>query len=199
MKLILSSCDFGNPESAQCIYDHLGIPIEQCRVLFIPNEKATKEKIRGGRYELRLAQFGFGKEHIHVFDYDDPKQFTGLEIDAVYISGGNTFGTMQRIRNAGFDRAIIDYVRGGAVYIGGSAGAHIASASIAHVAKYDFDTFGVTDFSGLGLYHGIFVCHYDGSRAEDARQLKAFGEYPVTVLTDSESLVVNDRDQMICS
>ena len=32
MKLILSSCDFGNPVSARAICDNLGRPIGKCRV-----------------------------------------------------------------------------------------------------------------------------------------------------------------------
>ena len=33
MKLILSSCDFGHPESAKFIYQNLWKPITNCRVL----------------------------------------------------------------------------------------------------------------------------------------------------------------------
>ena len=46
MKLILSSCDFRNEKSRDVILTNLPKPIEQCRLLFIPNEKATFEAIR---------------------------------------------------------------------------------------------------------------------------------------------------------
>ena len=137
MKLILSSCDFGNPTSARFIIDNLCKPISDCKVLYFPNEKVTPEKIKSRKYEARVAAFGFQKKNIHVANYFEPVPFFNLDIDVIYISGGNTFGTMKLIRDSGFDKAIINYVQNGVTYIGVSAGAHIATADIAHVEKYD--------------------------------------------------------------
>ena len=190
MKLILSSCDFGNPTSARFIIDNLCKPISECKVLYFPNEKVTPEKIKSGKYEARVAAFGFQKNNIYVANYFDPAPFVNLDIDVIYISGGNTFGTMKLIRDSGFDKAIIDYVHRGVIYIGGSAGAHIATADIAHVAKYDKDTFGLTDFSGLGLYNGILICHYTEDRRQDYEQLSQGDKYRVITLSDSESIIV---------
>ncbi|MBQ8404015.1 MAG: Type 1 glutamine amidotransferase-like domain-containing protein [Clostridia bacterium] len=192
MKLILSSSDFGNIESAKFIYEHLGMPIENARVLYFPNEKATEASIKSGMYEKRLCAFGFREENIFVFDYYEPTKFCGLDIDAVYISGGNTFGTLKRIRETGFDKAIFDYVKKGAVYIGGSAGAHIATADISHVEKYDKDTFGLEDFSGIGLFGGILVCHYSEERKADYESLKVAGKYSVTALANNESILIEE-------
>lgn len=193
MKLILSSSDFRNPESAKFIYDHLCKPISDCRVLYFPNEKATEAAINGGKYERRLTEFGFQKKNILVFNYYDPSPFFDLDIDLIYISGGNTFGTMKRIREAGFDKVIVDYVHRGVVYIGGSAGAHIACADISHVAQYDTDTYGLTDFSGLGLYGGILICHYDEARKADLEVLVDDGKYVVKTLRDHESILIRDE------
>ena len=192
MKLILSSCDFGNPTSARYIIDNLCKPISDCKVLYFPNEKVTPEKIKSGKYEARVAAFGFLRKNIYVANYFDPAPFLNLDIDVIYISGGNTFGTMKLIRDAGFDKAIIDYVQNGAIYVGGSAGAHIATADIAHVAKYDKETFSLTDFSGLGLYNGILICHYKEERKADLDALNALGKYRVIPLSDEQSILVKD-------
>lgn len=192
MKLILSSCDFRNPTSARFITDHLCKPLSECKVLYFPNEKVTPEKIKSGMYEARVSSFGFQKENIYVANYYDSTPFFTLDIDVIYMSGGNTFGTMKLLRDSGFDKAIVDYIQNGVVYIGGSAGAHIATANISHVAKYDTDTFGLTDFSGLGLYHGILICHYTEERKADYEELIATGQYNVYTLTDSESIVIKD-------
>lgn len=192
MKLILSSCDFGNPESAKFIHNNFCKPIADLKVLYFPNEKVTPSKIKSGMYESRLSAFGFQRKNIYVANYFDPAPYFGLDIDAVYISGGNTFGTMKLIRDAGFDKAIVDYVHKDAVYIGGSAGAHIATANISHVEKYDKDTYGLADFSGLGLFDGILICHYTEDRKQHFEELKAAGEYSVIALSDSESIVIRD-------
>ena len=192
MKLILSSCDFGNPTSARFIIDHLCKPISESKVLYFPNERVTTEKIKSGKYEARVAEFGFQKKNIHVANYFDPTPFLNLDIDVIYISGGNTFGTMKLIRDSGFDQAIMDYVHRGVIYIGGSAGAHIATADLSHVAKYDQETFGLTDFAGLGLYQGILVCHYTEDRKSDFDALSSLGKYHVITLSDEQSIVVKD-------
>ena len=43
MRLILSSNDFSRPDTRQCILDHLNVPLRNCRLLYIPNEKASAD------------------------------------------------------------------------------------------------------------------------------------------------------------
>ena len=190
MKLILSSCDFRNKKARQTIIDNLDKPIEQCKLLFIPNEKATAEAIHSEKYYLRMQEFGFVRENISVFDYWNAEQFLNLDIDIIYISGGNTFKTLQRIRNCGFDNEIIRYVENGVTYIGGSAGAHIASKSIEHVAAFDSVPESMIDFNGLGLFDGILICHYTADRKPIYDKLVEDEKYKVYTLTDDESIVI---------
>lgn len=188
--IILSSCDFRNSQSAKCIYENLPCPVQQCKVLFFPNEKATEQAIKSDKFYNRLAEFGFCKENVHVFNYFSPADFdVGNHVDAVYISGGNTFGTLKRIRESGAEKIIMDCLSRGAVYIGGSAGAHIASRSVGHVAKYDHDTCGLTDFSGLNLFNGVLICHYTEEREADYSDLIKGGERNVIKLRDCDSVV----------
>lgn len=186
-KIILSSCDFRNDKSAKWICENLPYPIYQCRVLYFPNEKATKESINSNKYYNRLSEFGFRKENIYVFNYFSPAEFdVNTHIDVIYISGGNTFGTLKRIKESRAEKVILDCLSRGAMYIGGSAGAHIASRSIQHVAKYDVDTYGLTDFSGLCLYDGILICHYSDLREKDYRTLIEAGEQKIIKLRDQD-------------
>lgn len=189
-KLILSSCDFGNPVSARCIRENLPCSMADCRVLFFPNEKATPDRIADGVYHRRLAAFGFAPDKVHVFDYFSAAAFTWPSVDAIYLSGGNTFGTMKRLRDSGADRIIAAYVRRGAVYIGGSAGAHIASADLTHVRKYDTDTCGLQELRGLGLFDGILICHYTAERQADNLALREQSTHPVFALGDEDVLVI---------
>lgn len=189
MKLILSSCDFFNEESKRTITENLDKPISECKVLFIPNEKATEELILSGLYHRRVESFGFSYENIYVFNHNDADSFRNLNIDCIYVSGGNTFGTLDKIRNCGFDRTIVDYVQSGVIYIGSSAGAHIVTQNIEHVLKYDSNDVYMSDFNGLGLFDGIFVCHYTYLRKRDYDLLCEDGRYKVYYLTDEDSFV----------
>ncbi len=189
MKLILSSCDFRNDESRRVILENLPKSIEKCRVLFIPNEKADTEIITSDLYYNRMSEHGFSKENVYVFNHTCPEKFRHLDIDVIYISGGNTFGTLDKIRKSGFDKDIVGYVNSGVVYIGGSAGAHIVTNNIKHVAKYDDNNVEMTDFNGLGLFDGILVCHYTYERKFDFDNLCANSKYKPYYLTDSDSIV----------
>ena len=193
MKLILSSCDFRNESSRQAIIDNLDKPIDRCRLLFIPNEKATYEGIHSAKYYLRMQEFGFDEDNIRIFDYYNPKRFIGLDIDVIYISGGNTFATLKRIKDCGFDREIIRYVKSGVIYIGGSAGAHIATQNIEHIAAFDSIPDGMNDFNGLGLLDGILICHYTIERKELYDKLISENKYKVYALSDDDSLIINSK------
>ena len=189
-KILLSSCDFRNGESAKCIYDNLPHLIGQCKILYFPNEKATEEAIKSKKFYQRLSEFGFSQENIYVFNYFSPAEFdANTHIDVIYISGGNTFGTLKRIRESRAEKVILDCLSRGAMYIGGSAGAHIASRSIKHVAKYDVDTYGLTDFSGLRLFDGILICHYSDLREQDYMALIEAGEQNIIKLRDQDFIV----------
>lgn len=190
MKLILSSCDFRNDHARKTIIDNLNKPINQCKLLYIPNEKATFEAIHSDRYYLRMEEFGFTRENVYIFDYDNAEAFYGLDIDILYISGGNTFATINRLRMCNFESEIIRYVKSGVIYIGGSAGAHIASQNIEHVAEFDPIPDGMTDFHGLGLFDGILICHYTEDRNALYEKLKAEGKYKVFALSNDDSLVI---------
>ena len=191
MKLILSSRDFHEDAPRAVIEAHLPGPAERCKVLFIPNEHATPENLKNDMYNRRLRQKGFARGNIHVFDHTRPRDFEDLPLDVIYISGGNTFRTLQKLRDSGFDRALTEYIRRGVLYIGGSAGAHIVSKSVAHAARYDEVPEGFEDFSGLGLVDAVFVCHYGPEREEHYRELCAAGG-TVIALTDAQSVVVED-------
>lgn len=192
MHLILSSCDFSNAASRRIILENLPKPIEQCRVLFIPNEKATSEKIRSGKYHKWMEDRGFSRENISVFDPAVADKFSGLDLDVIYVSGGNTFQILQKLRTCGFDREITRYVKSGVTYIGGSAGAHLVTRNLAHVALYDPVPTGMADFSALGLFDGILVCHYASERRAQYDALRAEGKYKVYILSDEDSIVINE-------
>ena len=194
MKLILSSCDFHNENSRNCILENLPKRIENCRVLFIPNEKASKKAIRSEKFYERLKEYGFARDNILVFDYYDAASFFNLDIDVIYISGGNTFQTFDRIKKRDFDTEIIKYIKNGVTYIGGSAGAHIVSKNIEHVLNYDENTANMSNFSALAMTKNIFICHFDESRKPHLDALRAKGEYNVIALTNDQSVVITSAE-----
>ena len=76
--------------------------------------------------------------------------------DFIYVTGGNTFFLLQELQRTGADKIIIDEVNNGKLYIGESAGAMIASATVEYAKEMDsvkkapelasFDALGLVDF-----------------------------------------------------
>ena len=49
---------------------------------------------------------------------------------AVYVCGGNTNYLIQRINKSGFRKALLKYINNNGVYVGVSAGSHIAAKNV---------------------------------------------------------------------
>lgn len=192
LHLILTSCDFLNDNSKNCIINNLKTSVGKCKILFIPNEKATFEAIQSEKYYNRVKVHGFQRQNIYVFDYYHPENYTNLDIDAIYISGGNTFRHLDRLKKCGFDKAIINYVNSRVTYIGGSAGTHIVTKNIEHILQFDDNETGITDFNGLGLFDGIVFCHYTDERRKYYEKALSEGKYKVYALTDNDSIIIDN-------
>ena len=200
MKLILSSRDFLNDNSRKVIMDNLPKKIEECKVLFIPNEKANDENLKSDKYYNRFFKDGFtNKNNIYIFDEKKANDFKDLELDLIYIGGGNTFATMKKIKDSNFDKEIIKYVRNGVTYIGGSCGAHIVTKNIEHAKYFDTVCDDFDDFTGLGLFDGIIIPHFDEERQKVYDLLKNKNEWKIYPLTDDDSIIVDDENIRIIS
>ena len=197
MKLILSSCDFINQHSHQVIIDNIPKPLADCKVLFIPNEKATPLKIKSNKYYDRLKENGFTNiNNIYIFDETRPNDFRNLKLDLIYVSGGNTFGTMKKIKDTKFDLDIKKYILNGVIYIGGSCGAHIVTSNIKHVLNFDDNNVDLINFTGLNLFPGLLIPHYTKSREKILKEL--LEDNNVYALTDDETIVFEDNNITRC-
>ena len=196
MKLILSSCDFINDNSRKVINDN--VDVANSKVLFIPNEKATKELINSDKYYKRLYKDGFTENNIYIFDEENANQFINLDIDVIYVGGGNTFATLKKIKDCGFDKYIINYINNGVIYIGGSCGAHIVTKNIEHLLDLDNNYCNLDDYNGLGLLDGIIIPHFNEVDYEPEKRMELYNKLitenknKVYTLTNSESIIVNN-------
>lgn len=194
MKLILSSCDFINENSRKVILDNIEKDLNKCKVLFIPNEKATPEKIKSGKYYQRLKEDGFtNKKNIYIFDETKAKDYANLKLDLIYIGGGNTFKTMDKLRKCNFLNVIEKYIKSGVIYIGGSCGAHIVTKNIKHVEEFDQNDIGLKEYDGLGFLDGIIIPHYDSTREKKYKKIVKNSKYKIYTLTNNDSIVIVDN------
>ncbi|NLG48351.1 Type 1 glutamine amidotransferase-like domain-containing protein [Gordonia sp. (in: high G+C Gram-positive bacteria)] len=145
----------------------------------------------------RLVRFGY-----HVVNIDLRKGSVEDDlaaVDAVYLSGGDTFALMTGLRRSGADAMIAERVRAGMPYVGLSAGAVVAGPDIEPAALMDDPGMGLdlADFRGLGLTDTVVIPHADGqlppypSELID-RTLNEYGDrFTLLPLYDDQALIVD--------
>ncbi len=191
MNIILTSKAFGNESVTKKIKNILNREFNELKVLLVatPSLPYGPEK-----YLNELLESGFEKENIIIFDNKDADKYKNLDVDIVYVTGGNTFTGLKLIKKCGFDREIINYINKGIIYIGRSAGAHLITKNIEHLLAFDSNDVGLTDYNAIGLLDGILVCHYDKTREKIYNELLNNSKYNVYALTNQELLYINDKN-----
>lgn len=131
-KILLTSAGFENPNIQRCFLEMLEKPAHEARALFIPtaaideDAKAVLPKCRGD-----LLGAGVLPEHITDFDLDRTMSADELaEYDVVYFCGGSSKYLLERVKAAGFDRALDIALERGLVYVGVSAGSIISAQNL---------------------------------------------------------------------
>ncbi len=136
------------------------------RILYIPIAMPEKQHTFGSCFEwIRGTLKPFGITKIDMWTDLSGRNYKALkQYDAVYIGGGNTFYLLKTIRDSGFDKLLLRYLKDGGVYYGGSAGAIITGKDIgtSYVGgASDKNIVGLKNLRGLNLVNGYsIVCHY---------------------------------------
>lgn len=84
-------------------------------------------------------------------DFEDEESCAFPDVDAIFVTEGNTFEVADYLRKNHFDEYIKNMVKKGATYIGASAGAILAAGTFKEAENFDMNFIGMRDFSGLGL------------------------------------------------
>lgn len=109
MKLLLSSKAFGNSVITEKILEELKMDVQKIRVLFIPT--ALSGTYPPDKYVNELLISGLNKDNIIIFDEKNHKEYCNLNIDIIYVCGGNTFTLVKLIKECGFAVEILEYLR----------------------------------------------------------------------------------------
>lgn len=176
------------------------------KLAFIPTAAdpyPVKPWFYGDKMKLQLMGF-------HMKDVDlKGKTKEQLEnelvgMDAIFVSGGNTYYLLHHVMKSGFDVVVKDLVKKGVVYIGSSAGSALACKTIEHIE--DFDDKSIVDLSSyeaLGLTQTLLLPHYGEAKYEQkfttiVKEWKEKGQ-ELLLLRNSEALVVTGNSEEVQS
>ncbi|MFT3663092.1 MAG: Type 1 glutamine amidotransferase-like domain-containing protein [Gordonia sp. (in: high G+C Gram-positive bacteria)] len=152
----------------------------------------------------RLRDLGYRPTTITARDVPTAAEFARVldSLDALYVCGGETFVLMDHLRRNGLADVLVAKVRDGLPYVGLSAGAVIAGASIEPVSLMDDPTTApeLTDHRGLGFVATSIVPHADGKieifppeLIDRVRETYA-DRFDLVFLPDDRALLVSDDE-----
>ncbi len=123
-------------------------------------------------------------------------------VDAVFVSGGNTYYLLDHVQKSGFAEMITPLVEKGLIYIGSSAGSALACPTVEYIEDLD-DRSIVTlpSYEGLDLVPNLILPQYGEAKYDEKFQKiiqKWTGrKYEVTILTNNQAYVVDGEKTYI--
>jgi dipeptidase E len=125
------------------------------RVAFVSAAAYGAEEAYCSGVRDALQPLGITVDHLHT-ERDSIEDL--LQIEAVFVGGGNTYHLLRRLREAGWIEALRTRVQDGTPYIGSSAGSNLAGPNI--LTTNDWNVDGSTQFEALGIVPFNINPHY---------------------------------------
>lgn len=146
----------------------------------------------------RVEELGLNFQELDLVGKNEDEVLEALrDKDAVFVEGGNTFFLLKHIRESGFDKVVKKLISEGLVYIGSSAGSYVACPTIEMTTwpcSTQWDRFGITDFTGMGLVDFLVLAHYGGKDKEVVRDCIEECKYKVEAIKDNQAILVVDGE-----
>ena len=144
------------------------------------------------------------KSGFDVFDYtitdkkEEEIRKDLKDVDIIYVSGGNTFYLLEKIKESHFDKIVKDFIAKGKIYIGTSAGSIVAGPDIfpAYYLDSAKEAKNLKDYKGMGLVDFTVLPHW-GSEHFRERYLEQRLEhvykegYKLILLNDNQYVAVD--------
>ena len=108
MKVILTSKGFENEKTLNKIKKIINKPFKEIKMLVIP--VARKYEYKREKYLTDYIELGFEATNIIFFDDENPDLYRNLNIDLIYICGGNTFLLKKCLKESDFEKDILEYI-----------------------------------------------------------------------------------------
>ncbi len=127
-----------------------------------------------------------------------PDDFTALlaSVNALFVSGGNTFFLLQELRRTGNDVVLIEAINSGLPYIGASAGAAVLAPKIDYVEPFDDRTLApeLSSLEALGVLSFFPLPHYGIEETTEIynEYMKDNGGREYVAFRNDQAIVTND-------
>lgn len=167
------------------------------KLAYIPSrtdkERFYFEKAKPAFKELGVTDFFY-------FDVDEEYEESmkeGLKsCDGIFLSGGNTYHFLKKLKERNAGLFIKDIVQGGKPLIGVSAGSMIMAKSIRIAEFHDQNEVQLTDLSGLGLVGFEFMPHWNREKNQLDELLKYSLHQEENIFTcdDGDGIIIDGEN-----
>ncbi len=132
MNVILTSCGLETKRIEDAFTEMLPKPPSEIRAMFIPTAAVFPDAIDVLPECLNdLRRCGIKDENIVINDlHAELKQPIGDAFDVVYLCGGDTKYLLKRINEQGFNQRLLEFISGGGIVMGVSAGSVIFAGNL---------------------------------------------------------------------
>ena len=201
-KLLLTSTGLANQNITNQFLQIIDKPVSQIKIIFVPTASRSEEELKYvDESKKELLDLGIHENNIKTLNLDKPVSFEEVEdFDIIYVCGGNTFYLLKKVRETGFDKIIIEFVKTGKLYFGVSAGSILANPDISAAStglEPDKNDVNLTDLTGLNLTDVIVSPHYCEKEKPIIEKFRRKSQYKVVPLTDNQALFVMDGETKI--
>ena len=198
-KLLLTSTGLANQNITNQFLQIIDKPVSQIKIIFVPTAARSEEELKYvNESKKELIDLGILENNIKTINLDKPVSFQEVEdFDVIYVCGGNTFYLLKKVRETGFDKVIIEFVKTGKLYFGVSAGSILVCPNIDIASPFDKNDVNLTDLTGLNLTDVIVSPHYCEEEKSIIDEFKKKSQYKVVPLTDNQALLVLDGETKI--
>ena len=171
---------------------------QNVKVAFIPTAGDPYENkwfVDEDREKLKKA--GFQLTDVDLKNTTKDELMNALaDSDVIFVSGGNTFYLLEKVKESGFDKVILSLIEKGVIYVGSSAGAILAGPSIEPAKDLDDPSKApnLKSYEGLGLVDFIILPHYGKEKYKEKYQKimdeYGNGQHKLVLITDEQSIIV---------
>ncbi len=198
-KLLLTSAGLTTPNITNQFLQIIDKPVSQIKIIFVPTASRTDEELKYVQESKKeLLDLGILESNIQTLNLNRPISFDEVvDYDVIYVCGGNTFYLLKKIRESGFDKVIVAFVKINKLYFGVSAGSILVCPNIDIASPFDENDVNLTDLTGLNLTNVIVSPHYKDEDKTIIDNFEKKEHYEIVPLTDKQALLVIDGEAKI--
>jgi dipeptidase E len=181
--------------------DHLDIPLQKARVLYITTGANKVEDVSFVERHLhRVAERNLKYTAYDIEGKSEREISKTLDdYEIIHMEGGNTFHILKTIYDTNFDKILKKKLDKGMNYIGTSAGSYVMTPSIITATWNDrgFDRCGLEDHTALNYVPFVLKAHYTKERKQSILDNSLGLKWPLKILTDNQAIAVDGNNHKL--